>query len=394
MDTFVAHRALHPVIKPIGLDALRLVVATTILAGVPCTCRADIYITDIDDLSISKYTDSGNIINSPLVAGLDRPRGIAVTGGEIYVTNNSFYNTIGKYTTSGATINPTLISSLYNPLSVAISGSTLYAWSDFSTIGAYDAATGAVINPALITGLSGATGIAVDGPFIYVGSLNRVGKYTLAGAPVNPALVTGLNNSYGVAADGGFLYVTDTDVGRVGKYDANTGAPINSALITGLARPYGIAVSGSELYVASANELTPGKDGSIGRYTTTGVPLNPALISDITPFGVALSGDASVPPVSPLGDFDHDFDVDVADYLILSTHLLTDVSGLGSDQSYLLGDITKDQTIDGNDFSSFVAAFDAANGIGSFAAAQIAVPEPSMAVLIAVACVAWRRRRC
>lgn len=98
---------------------------------------------------------------------------------------------------------------------------------------------------------------------------------------------------------------------------------------------------------------------------------------------------ASFPP----GDFDKDTDVDLTDYLTLSTHLLTDVSGLTSDQSYLLGDMTKDSIIDGNDFCSFEFAFDDANGVGAFAAMQRSIPEPTGAWLVSFAGAAVVRRR-
>jgi hypothetical protein len=98
------------------------------------------------------------------------------------------------------------------------------------------------------------------------------------------------------------------------------------------------------------------------------------------------------PPPDPIpGDFDGDFDVDLADYLTLSLHLHTDVSGMAPENSYLLGDMTRDLQIDGNDFCGFVLAFDAANGVGAFAAAQGGVPEPRTMAIAGLAAAALSR---
>jgi hypothetical protein len=88
------------------------------------------------------------------------------------------------------------------------------------------------------------------------------------------------------------IFVTDFDFsrgtihqGRVGKY-TTSGEPINPDLITGLGFASGIAVSGDRLFVADSTF------GTIGEYTTDGAPINPALISGlIAPTGIALSGD-------------------------------------------------------------------------------------------------------
>ena len=99
-------------------------------------------------------------------------------------------------------------------------------------------------------------------------------------------------------------------------------------------------------------------------------------------------------PPAILGDFDGDFDIDVADYLNLSTHLLTNVTALTIQQAYLLGDFTGDLRINGDDFVRFRTAYDEANGVGAFVAMVNALPEPSTGVLAGVACamLIWRRR--
>jgi hypothetical protein len=100
-----------------------------------------------------------------------------------------------------------------------------------------------------------------------------------------------------------------------------------------------------------------------------------------------------MPDYSP-GDFDADLDVDQMDYLTLSTNLHTDVAGWTVDQSYLLGDMTRDLRIDGNDYRGFRFAFDDVNGGGAFVAMLAGVPEPSAGALAALGAGAifFRRR--
>ena len=71
---------------------------------------------------------------------------------------------IGKYTTSGATVNATLVSGLISPIDIAVSGGNLFVTDSVTgTIGEYNATTGATVDPDLITGLNGPNGIAVFG---------------------------------------------------------------------------------------------------------------------------------------------------------------------------------------------------------------------------------------
>jgi len=121
--------------------------------------------------------------------------------GTIFVTNAELTGTVGKYTTSGATVNPALISGLNGPLGIAVSGGNLFV-SSFSTnrIGEYTT-SGATVNLALISGLNGPLGLAVSGEDLFVANFNggvpgggTIGKYTTSGATVNPALISGLTH--------------------------------------------------------------------------------------------------------------------------------------------------------------------------------------------------------
>ena len=80
------------------------------------------------------------------------------------------------------------------------------------------------------------------------------------------------------------IFVTNFDAGTIGEY-TTSGVPVNPALITGLNGPAEIAVSGGNLFVTNVLGDT------VGKYTTSGVPVNPALITGlIGPGGLAVSG--------------------------------------------------------------------------------------------------------
>jgi hypothetical protein len=79
-----------------------------------------------------------------------------------------------------------------------------------------------------------------------------------------------------VSNDGG----TDFN-GTIGEY-TTAGVPINPALIS-VINPRDIAILGSDLFVTTI-------DG-VGEYTTDGVPVNPTLITGLNqPFGIAVLG--------------------------------------------------------------------------------------------------------
>src|SRR5262245_44240438 len=73
--------------------------------------RADQIFVPQANGTISEYTTSGAPVNPALISGLSAPRGIAVSGSDLFVANFNT-GTIGAYTASGATVNPALISGL------------------------------------------------------------------------------------------------------------------------------------------------------------------------------------------------------------------------------------------------------------------------------------------
>src|SRR5947199_129198 len=86
--------------------------ACTALLAMPGTARGQIiYETNSSGNTIGEYdATTGATVNASLVSGLNKPQGIVVSGGNLWVANNGG-NTIGEYNaTTGATVNASLVS--------------------------------------------------------------------------------------------------------------------------------------------------------------------------------------------------------------------------------------------------------------------------------------------
>ncbi|TWT47392.1 PEP-CTERM sorting domain-containing protein [Botrimarina hoheduenensis] len=95
------------------------------------------------------------------------------------------------------------------------------------------------------------------------------------------------------------------------------------------------------------------------------------------------------------GDLDFDGTIDADDYSILVANAETDLSSLSQAFAYQRGDLNGSGTNDVVDFSLFKAAYEDANGTGSFALLLTAVPEPASGALLAIvllSTVSTRRR--
>ena len=103
--------------------------------------------------------------------------------------------------------------------------------------------------------------------------------------------MSGLDFPVDIAVSEGNLFVTNAYGGTVGKY-TTSGVPVNPALIDGLNFPVGIDVLGDSLFVVNVG------NGTIGKYTTSGVPVNPSLVSGLRPWGGIAVVSAPVPDAS------------------------------------------------------------------------------------------------
>jgi hypothetical protein len=96
---------------------------------------------------------------------------------------------------------------------------------------------------------------------------------------------------------------------------------------------------------------------------------------------VAFTGNSGV--AFKNGDFNLDGVINSADWTILRTNQLSNLSGQSYAQAYRLGDLTGDKINDNADFVAFKSLYEAANGSGSFASMLAAsLPEPSSMLLV------------
>ncbi len=69
--------------------------------------------------------------------------------------------------------------------------------------------------------------------------------------------------------------------GSIGKY-TTSGDPVNPALVTGLPCPIGIALdTNGNVFVSNYGTLANGYIGSIGKYTTSGETVTATLVSGL-----------------------------------------------------------------------------------------------------------------
>jgi PEP-CTERM motif len=199
-----------------------------------------------NDGTIGEYDASGTLVNGALISGANA-YAIAVSGNNLFVYNGA---SISEYTTSGTLVHPSLVTGLSNGVGgIAVSGGDIFVSNNFdpindtfgTTISTFDASSGALLNPSFITGLSGPDGIAVSGGNLFVtneGFESSIGEYTTAGATVNASLVpNGVPQlPRDIVVSGNSLFVANAVLpgsGFISEYDATTGGTINGLLVSG-----------------------------------------------------------------------------------------------------------------------------------------------------------------
>ena len=129
-------------------------------------------------------------------------------------------------------------------------------------------------------------------------------------------------------------------------------------------------------------------EGGNGGVLTTAAPIalgTPWIrtpLQDVQARLLLVGGTELVVPVTytgtaiPAGDLNGSATVNTADWTIFKAGQSASFTGLSAARRYQLGDLTNDGKQDLVDFSVFRSAYDAANGVGSFAAMVAGVPDP------------------
>ncbi len=286
---------------------LALAAAAATHCILPATAReADIFVVNNGSGKIGEYTTAGATVNASLVTGLSYPEGLAISGGNLYVS--TLYGGLGvndtgtvtEYTASGTPVGGFGISGLNDPIGIAVSGGDLFVTNLTSNspltgeVEEYNATTGALINASFVTGLSDPLGIAVSGGDLFVTDEGRgtIGEYNAStGVAINPSLVTGLSSVDAIAVSGGDLFVTKSGPGTIGEYNASTGAVINASFVAasgGWSVPNGMAVFGNDIFFANGNPSFLGP--AIGEYdANTGATVNASLVTALnSPVGIVV----------------------------------------------------------------------------------------------------------
>jgi sugar lactone lactonase YvrE len=248
--------------------------------------RADLYVASSSAPGyIGKYTNTGNVINAQLIAGINYPEGIALDGnGHLFVVN--YMGPIGEYTTTGEVVNASLFSlgnwgtkgiALDGEDNIFVTGMDKYG---HGLIAKYSISSN-TLNTSFITGLDQPEGIVLDGNghiFVanYANANSYVGEYTTLGETVNRRLIS----SHGIGGitldENGNLLVAYQGYGSVGSIMefSTSGALLNDSYVPNVKRPEGIALDGNDhIFVVHG-----GLD-SVGEYSTSGAVVNDALIS-------------------------------------------------------------------------------------------------------------------
>jgi len=264
--------------------------AVAFFLSVGTNAPAQIFVVNMGDGTVGKYSLSGAVENTTFISGLSSPTGIAVADNFIYVAQEN--GIVRKYTANGALVNANLITGLYLPWGLAVSGSDLYvanAGGPDSTVSKYTT-SGTLQNTSLISGLDNPTGLALSGNNLYVSEWTAgvVGKYTTSGATVNISFAGGFVYPGGVAVDdSGFVYISSLN-GGVRKY-TSAGALVSGSLI---ANSYnsgiGLAYDGQGNLLVANN--FGGEGGNIiGKYTTTGAVVDADFITGLNnPVAIAV----------------------------------------------------------------------------------------------------------
>jgi len=109
--------------------------------------KGNLFVSSFNGNRIGKYTTTGATVDASFIS-VSVPLGMALPDGKLFVATDRAIGVSDAVT--GATINSALVTGLFVPRFIAISRGDLFVSDNNGTVGVYDAATRAPIDPTLI----------------------------------------------------------------------------------------------------------------------------------------------------------------------------------------------------------------------------------------------------
>jgi hypothetical protein len=272
--------------------------------------------------AIERAKLDGSGTQSEFITATDNPKGLAVSGGEIYWANaakEEGEGTIGRAQLNGEApatgIDEDFIAEAGNPKGVAVDAEHLY-WtndhllgkeSDEGTIGrAKTNGTEADAEFFVLPGHGTETlsGIAVDGEHIYwinsfhlseVDRVSHISRIKLDGSSYTFDFVP-LGENVGardLAGDGAHLYWTEQANETIGRAKLNgegSASEVQPGFIEGANHPIGIAVDGTNLYWSANGESAPNPGNDLYFYDARAKALSDLVPDSSSPHGIDVKG--------------------------------------------------------------------------------------------------------
>ena len=277
---------------------------------------------------------TGSAVTHPANTGFNKPYGLDVANGKLYVLDSYNYR-VQVYTNLSGTpaVENTITGGFDEPSGVTVANGKLYVadtlnhrvqiYTNLSGTPTYldTIGTGSSVNHPANTGFNLLYGVAVANGKLYVADTgnNRVQVYgSLSGTPAYEKTIgsgsrvthpanTGFKSPYGVTVADSKLYVADYGNDRVQVYGSLSGTPtventigtgsrVNQPANTGFYQPYGVTIANGKLYVADTSNDRVQVYGSLSGTPTVentiGIGSRVTNNTGFTnPYGVAVDGD-------------------------------------------------------------------------------------------------------
>jgi DNA-binding beta-propeller fold protein YncE len=224
--------------------------------GVAVDGAGNVYIADLGNNAIKKWTAANNTVTTLVSSGLSGPHGVAVDGaGNVYIADSG-HNAIKKCLAASRTVTTLFSNVVRNPYGLVVDGAgNVYVadWGD-DAVKEWTVANSNVVT-LVSAGLNGPTSVSVDvAGNVYISDyFNQVvSEWTPANGKLTP-LFSPLSGAgpNGVAVDGaGNVYVADEGNFAIEEWTAANGN-VATLASSGLSTPQNVAVDAlGNVYVA------------------------------------------------------------------------------------------------------------------------------------------------